>query len=64
MCLEQNSSKLKFYSSDCKEKAFKITPPSEDASIFIIDFFVAEQVNLIAAVTSDRQFFFWENNMT
>lgn len=55
---------MKFYTSDCKEKSFRITPPSEDSSIFIIDFFIAEQLNLICAVTSDRQFFFWENNMT
>ena len=64
ICLEQNSSKLTFYTSDCQEKHFKLQPSNtEDQSSFVIDFHVTDLLNIVAAVTSDRQFFFWENNM-
>ncbi|EGR28930.1 hypothetical protein IMG5_166500 [Ichthyophthirius multifiliis] len=68
--LEQNSSKLKYYYTECKEieiqqKKVIIQPPAEDKlQPFIIDFTIAEQLNTIAIVASNRQFYFWENNLS
>ncbi|EGR30073.1 hypothetical protein IMG5_143010 [Ichthyophthirius multifiliis] len=70
LTLEQNSSKIKFYTTDCKEveiqqKKIQLQPNFEDQQRpFILDFTIAESLNTIVIITSNRQFFLWENNLT
>ena len=61
LCLEQSSSKLKFYSTDCQEiympgqKAKKLviqTPQEDNQPQFILDFTISEYLNLVISVAS------------
>ncbi|KRW99211.1 WD40-repeat-containing domain [Pseudocohnilembus persalinus] len=77
ICLEQSSNRLKLYSpidisepylydnqTNQRKKINLQISLEESQRTFIIDFAVAEQVKQIAAITSDRQVFFWETSLS